>query len=185
VKGQPWGQSTIVAMTSDHGEAMGEHGIEFQHGHELWEPLVRVPLFFRVPGLRPRHVPAKRSNIDLVPTLLDLMRLPEPSAGELSGRSLVADFANPAGAPYEERDVYIDMPDGPFTHMRRALIHGPTPGMKLVHLGGRQYQLYDLSADPDEREDLAGDPDRLEPMAEALAAKRATLREIFVKPDAQ
>jgi arylsulfatase A-like enzyme len=185
VKGQPWGENTIVAMTSDHGEAMGEHGIEFQHGHELWEPLVRVPLFFRVPGVAARRVPAKRSVVDLVPTALDLMRLPQPPEGELSGRSLVADFTSPAGAPYEERDVYIDMPDGPFTHMRRALIHGPTPGLKLVHLGGRQYQLYDLATDADEREDLAGDASRLEPMSKALAAKRATLHEISVKPDAQ
>ncbi|MGH7438084.1 MAG: sulfatase [Polyangiaceae bacterium] len=189
VEAQPWAKDTIVAMTSDHGEAMGEHGIDFQHGHELWEPLVRVPLLFRVPGVAPRHVPVKRSVIDVVPTLLDLMRVPQPPAGELSGRSLVTDFVSTGPAKrtstYEERDVYIDMPDGPFTHLRRALIHGPTPGMKLVHLGGRQYQLYDLATDGDEREDLAGDPSRLEPMIEALAAKRANLHEIYVKPDAQ
>jgi len=126
-----------------------------------------------------------------VPTVLDLMRVPQPPATELSGQSLAADFtgpAGPAGQGYEERDIYIDMPDGPFTHMRRALIHGTTPGMKIVHMGGRQYQLYDLSHDPDESEDLAADASnasRLEPMVQALAAKRATLREIYVKPDAQ
>jgi len=81
--------------------------------------------------------------------------------------------------------VYIDMPDGPFTHMRRALIHGATPGTKIVHLGGRQYQLYDLANDPDETVDLAADASRLGPMVEALSAKRAALREIYVKPDAQ
>jgi choline-sulfatase len=194
VASQPWGGDTVVAMTSDHGEAMEEHGIAFQHGHEIWEPLVRIPLFFRVPGVAPRRVPVKRSVVDLVPTLLDLMRVPQPPATELSGQSLAADFTCPAGPPgpagqgYEERDVYIDMPDGPFTHMRRALIHGTTPGMKIVHMGGRQYQLYDLSHDPDESEDLAADASnasRLEPMVQALAAKRATLREIYVKPDAQ
>jgi hypothetical protein len=56
--------------------------------------------------------------------------------------------------------------------------------MKLIHLGGRQYQLYDLANDPGEREDLAGDPARLSPMVEALQNKRATLKEINVKADA-
>jgi choline-sulfatase len=185
VDAQPWGKDTIFAMTSDHGEAMGEHGIAFQHGHEIWEPLVRIPLFFRVPGVAGRHVPVKRSAVDIVPTLLDLMRVPQPPPGELSGESLVADFTAPEGQPYEERDVYIDMPDGPFTHMRRALIHGPTPGMKIIHFGGSQYQLYDLAQDPEEAVDLAGDPEKLQPMTAALAAKRAMLHEVYVKPDTQ
>jgi choline-sulfatase len=185
VASQPWAKDTVVAMTSDHGEAMDEHGIAFQHGHEIWEPLVRIPLLFRVPDVAPRRVPVKRSVVDLVPTLLDLMRVPQPPAGELSGQSLVGDFTVPQGQRYDERDVYLDMPDGPFTHMRRGLIHGTTPGTKIVHLGGRQYQLYDLASDPDESTDLAADASRLDPMVEALAAKRATLREIYVKPDAQ
>ena len=90
--------------------------------------------------------------------------------------------AAPSG-PYEERDVYLDMPDGPYTHMRRGLLHGTTPGMKLIHFGGKQYQLYDLGTDPGETKDLAGDPARLGPMIELLQAKRATLKEIYVKPD--
>jgi arylsulfatase A-like enzyme len=182
-RARPWWKDTVVALTSDHGEAMGEHGINFQHGFEVWEPLVRIPLLFRVPGMRPHHVPVKRSAIDLVPTLLELMRAPAPAAGELSGRSLVPDFVAKPGEAFEERDVYLDMPDGPYTHMRRALVHGDTPGMKLIHLGGRQYQLYDLARDPGEREDLSGDAARLTPMVDALQAQRALLKEIYVKPD--
>jgi len=182
-RAQAWWKDTVVVLTSDHGEALGEHGINFQHGWEIWEPLMRIPLVFYVPGMRPHHVPVKRSAIDIVPTVLDLMRVAPPPAGELSGQSLMADIAaKPAESP-EERDVYLDMPDGPYTHLRRGLIHGPTPGMKLIHLGGRQYQLYDLSADPGEREDLAGDPAKLQPMLDAFAAKRATLHEINVKAD--
>jgi hypothetical protein len=90
--------------------------------------------------------------------------------------------AEPSG-PYEERDVYMDMPDGPYTHMRRGLLHGTTPGMKLIHFGGRQYQLYDLASDPGETRDLAGDPAALGAMVDLFQAKRATLKEIYVKPD--
>ncbi len=180
---QPWWKDTLVVVTSDHGEAMNDHGIMFQHGFEIWESLVRVPLVIYVPGLRPHRVPVKRSVIDLVPTILDLMRIPRPAPGELSGQSLLADLVAKPGDSFAERDVYIDMPDGPYTHMRRGIIHGPTPGMKLIHFGGRQYQLYDLATDPDEREDLAGDPAALAPMIQVLQAKRATLREINVKAD--
>jgi arylsulfatase A-like enzyme len=183
---QPFWKDTVVVLTSDHGEALGEHGINSQHGWEIWEPLMRIPLLFYVPGLPPHHVSVKRSAIDIVPTVLDLMRVPQPPPGELSGQSLMADLALPGGDPQagQERDVYLDMPDGPYTHMRRGLIHGSTPGLKLVHLGGRQYQLYDLASDPDERDDLASDASKLQPMIAALQAKRATLREITVKVDA-
>ncbi|MGD0675336.1 MAG: sulfatase [Polyangiaceae bacterium] len=184
VSGQSWGQKTAVALTSDHGEAMGEHGMSFQHGFELWEPLMRVPLIIHVPGISAHRVPAKRSVIDLVPTLLDVLRVPRPGSGELSGRSAMADLLAPSGADFDERDVYLDMPEGPYTHMRRGLIHGAGPGLKIIHFGGKHYQLYDLATDPGELDDLSSDKARLVPMMGLLDAKRATLREIYVKSDA-
>jgi arylsulfatase A-like enzyme len=182
-RAQPWWKDTVIALTSDHGEAMNEHGISYQHGWEIWEPLMRVPLVLYVPGVRPHHVPLKRSTIDLVPTLLDLLGIAPPPAGELSGQSMLPDLLARGDQPLDERDVYLDMPDGPYTRMRRGIIHGETPGMKLIHFGGRQYQLYDLAKDPDERDDLSDDPTRLSPMVEALQAKRATLKEIEVKAE--
>ena len=53
VEAQPWGARTAIVVTADHGEAFGEHGIT-RHAHELWEELVRVPLFVYVPGVAPR-----------------------------------------------------------------------------------------------------------------------------------
>jgi arylsulfatase A-like enzyme len=182
-RAQRWWKDTVVVVASDHGEAIHEHGIPAQHGLEIWESLMRIPLVIYVPGLRPHHVPVKRSVIDLVPTLVDLLRLPAPEAGELSGQTLLPDLSARAGDTFAERDVYLDMPDGPYTHMRRGIIHGVTPGMKLIHFGGRQYQLYDLLTDPGERDDLSSDPSKLGPMIEALQAKRATLHEIEVKAD--
>ncbi len=179
---EPWAEDTVIVVTSDHGEAMNEHGIAFQHGFEIWEPLVRIPLLVRAPGVTPHHVPVKRSVIDLVPTVLDLMHVSQPPQGELSGQTLTNDLERP-DLSYEERDVYIDMPDGPYTHMRRGIIHGATPGMKLIHFGANQYQLYDLARDPAESEDLASDATLLGPMLQALQAKRATLREISVAAD--
>jgi arylsulfatase A-like enzyme len=185
-RAQPWWKDTVVVVTSDHGEALGEHGINFQHGYEIWEPLMRIPLLIHAPAglaIQPHRVPVKRSVIDVVPTILDLMRVPRPAPGELSGQSLMVDLMGAPGS-FEERDVYLDMPDGPYTHLRRGIIRGTTPGMKLIHLGGKQYQLYDLQSDPAEHDDLSQDAAKLAPMVDALQAKRATLKEITVKADA-
>ncbi len=182
VASQPWANRTAIVVTSDHGESMNDHGMGYKHGFEIWEPLVRVPLLIRAPNLEAHRVPVKRSAVDIVPTLLDLMSIEQPPPGELSGVSMADDLAKPLDA-YAERDVYLDMPEGPFTHMRRGIIHGKTPGLKLIHFGGRQYQLYDLGADPGEMVDLAGDPERLEPMVQALTEKRQAVNEIYVAPE--
>ncbi len=179
VASQPFGERTIVVITSDHGEAFNDHGMSW-HGRELWESLVRVPLIIKVPGLPPHRIPVKRGHVDLVPTVLDALGLPAPPAGELSGQSMLPDLAKTEG--FEERDVYIDMPVGPYNELRRALIHGPTPGKKLIHFGGKQYRLFDLAEDPAEARDLAKDPEQLRPMVEALEQLRSTLVEVDVPP---
>ncbi|RYZ63431.1 MAG: sulfatase, partial [Proteobacteria bacterium] len=174
-----FGDRTVVVVTSDHGEAFSDHGMSW-HGRELWESLVRVPLIIKVPGLPPHRVPVKRGHVDLVPTVLDVLGLPAPAAGQLSGQSMLPDLAKTDH--FEERDVYVDMPVGPYNELRRALLHGPTPGQKLIHFGGKQYRLFDLAGDPDEAHDLAKDPAVLKPMVDALDQLRAGLVEVDVPP---
>jgi arylsulfatase A-like enzyme len=182
IASQPWGDETAIVMTADHGEAFYEHGMLF-HGSEIWQELVHVPLFVYVPGVDPRHVTAKRSHIDVAPTILELLGVPLPEdPNELRGRSLLADVYLAKNGDHEERDVYIDMPQGPFNGVKRAIITGPTPGMKLIHSGGYQYQLFDLSADPDEKKDLSSDKDKLKAAISAMNGVRARLKELEVKP---
>jgi choline-sulfatase len=177
IASQPWGKDTIIAVTADHGECIAEHGMT-NHGFELWEQLVHVPLLLFVPGAPAHHVVVKRSQVDLVPTLLELLRVPAPAAGDVSGQSMIDDLFAKSGDVLPERDVYVDMPVGPNTGMRHALIHGDTPGMKLTHIQGNQYQLFDLSADPGELDDLSSDKTKLTPLVAAFLAKRATLHEL-------
>jgi choline-sulfatase len=181
IASQPWGERTVIVVTSDHGEAFADHNMNF-HGVEIWETLVRVPLIIHVPGLVPHHVPVKRSHIDLAPTLVELMGLPVPDPGEMSGQSLVPDLTAKPGDAFEERDVYIDMPVGPYTAMRRAVISGETPGLKLIHFGGNQYSLFDLAADPGEKNDLVTDRSKFLPMLQRLNRMRARVKEIDVPP---
>ena len=179
VSSQPWGKKTAIIVTADHGEAFAEHGMSW-HGVDMWESLVRVPMLVYVPGVKAHRVPPKRCQIDLVPTLLSLMHVPQPATGELSGESLLPDLFAKTEADIVEKDVYLDMPAGPYTQMRRVLIRGETPGKKLVHVGGRQYLLFDLKSDPGELKDLSRDKAELDPMVEAFNQKRAGLHEIFV-----
>ena len=154
IASQPWGKQTAIIVTSDHGEAFEEHGMSY-HGVDLWEQLVRVPLVVYVPGVKPHRVKQKRSNIDLVPTVLDLLGVTQPPDGELSGESNAGAIVSPDEVAIDERDVLMDMPWGPQVAQHRALIHGPTPGLKLMAPGGPVYQLYDLSKDEAELNDVS------------------------------
>ena len=135
IKSQPWGEDTAIVLTADHGEAFADHGMNW-HGQEIWESLIRVPLVVYVPAPKPRRVSVKRSHIDVAPTMLEIMGGPPDEDGELRGTSLLTDVYLPEGAEHEERDVFVDMPAGPYNGIRRAVITGPTPGMKLINQGG-------------------------------------------------
>jgi arylsulfatase A-like enzyme len=177
VASQPWGADTAIVLTADHGEAFGEHN-HVGHGREMWEPLVRVPLLVYVPGAKPKRVAVKRSHIDLAPTIMELVGSPLPSDRSLRGTSLLADVAAGEGTALPERDVYIDMPEGPFNEMRRALITGRSPGAKLVDVAGRKFELYDLARDPDEQQNLAGDKVGTAPFVDAMQRFRGQIQEI-------
>lgn len=146
VAAQPWGSRTAIILTADHGEAFGEHGM-YKHAHELWEELVHVPMFFVVPGASPRKVASRRSHIDLVPTVMDL--LGEKPGVTLHGRSLVPEIR---GADGGERDVLLDLPEDKYNERRRGFLRGKH---KLIAFGkDTRFSLFDLEADPKEETDL-------------------------------
>lgn len=151
VDAQPWGKKTAIIVTSDHGESFGEHG-RYAHGFELWENLVRIPMFFVVPGVAPRRIDVPRSAIDLAPTICQLMGVePDASAG-FEGKSLVPELL---GAPPEERDVVIDLPMTSDNDKRRAIVHGTT---KVIAFGREEVlKVFDVGADPEETKELHGE----------------------------
>lgn len=158
-KKQPWWRDTAVILSSDHGESFGERKHN-RHGHELWESVIRVPWLVCVPGAKPRIIGGvRRSHIDLAPTIADLMLLPGEPA--FRGRSLVPEVMGlePAGP----RRVVADQPRSDLMDRRRAVIDGD---WKVVAFGDdRAFALFDLAADPWEKEDLASArPEKLEAM---------------------
>jgi arylsulfatase A-like enzyme len=147
VQKQPWASRTAIIVTSDHGEAFGEHKMS-RHGFEVWEPLVRVPLFILAPGAKARRIDVARSAIDLAPTILELTGAPAEASFE--GKSLVKELY---GAPPEARDIVVDLPATSDNDRRRALIHGDD---KLICSGNdSNCRLFDLKADATEDKPIA------------------------------
>lgn len=145
---------TIVVFTSEHGELMGAHRLMFKS--LMYEESATVPLLLRVPGVteRGRRVATPVSQVDLAPTLLDLMDGRRPEA--LEGSSWAP--ALRTGAPFPEEDVFLEFNGPPwpykteFTDRLRTIV---TPdGWKMTVDDRSQGELYNLRSDPEERDNL-------------------------------
>lgn len=145
---------TTVIVTSDHGEALGDHG-ETTHGLFAYEATLKVPLLVVAPGLAARREPQSARHIDIAPTILDRAGITVPA--ELPGQSLLG--------PIQPGDTY-------FEALSSSLNRGWAPLTGLIQAGVKYIdlpigELYDLAADPRERQNLIDVRRR-----EAAAARR-------------
>ena len=162
----------VVVLFSDHGEEFFEHG-SIEHGHTLYDELLRVPLVVRAPGLAPARVQTPVSLLDLTPTLLDLLGLDDDPT--LLGRSLLPLAHGDAQAieALAQRPLFF----GGVLYDDEAWGVRAPAGLKWISRGGTQ-QLYDLMEDPSEQTDLARlDQAQLERFPALLA--RALDREVL------
>jgi arylsulfatase A-like enzyme len=149
---QPWWKDTVLIVSSDHGEAFGEHD-QWKHAFALWEVLTRVPLMVKGPGMKPRTIDARRSHIDLAPTILELTGVEPPEGFEMAGKSLVPELY---GAEPEDREpILLDLPADTHNPPTRAIVKGD---WKLIQDPGDKYKLYNLKEDPDEVKNLVDHP---------------------------
>ncbi len=139
----------IVVFFADHGEELWDHK-GFEHGHTLFDELLRVPLVVRVPGLAAGRQAAPVSLLDITPTVLDALGLP---AGGLDGTSLLPAARGDAAAvsALEDRDQAFGRPL--YGSPRWGVLHD---GQKWTTTEGRE-ALYDLASDPGEKANLAKD----------------------------
>ncbi len=138
---------TIYVVVGDHGEAFLEHEGNFAHSLFLYEENVRVPFLISAPGLTrgTRQAPQVASLVDVAPTILDLIGLPPSSRHE--GRSLL-DPAPRLATFFTDQGV----PQAALREGRWKFIQDRESG---------RTQLFDLNADPGERQNLAdADPAR-------------------------
>jgi arylsulfatase A-like enzyme len=149
-------ERTVVIVTSDHGEAFGEHGLVY-HNVSGYEPLTHIPAILIAPGLAPGRYSGLVSHRDIYATVLGAFGLAagNPDA-ERWGRSWLRLRAAPNAPLHEFVTVRTHrFTSGPvaFSPMM-ALV---SSHYKLVKAFDEQdlFELYDLDADPGEHVDLA------------------------------
>ena len=161
---------TLVMFTADHGEGLGDHGGVDGMGHvnQLYESQLRVPLIFSWPGHLPEGITidAPVSLVDLLPTVLDLLNVPDPM--NRSGRSLVPLLdAERSTAP--PPIVAATFRPGAREDLE-AVIVGEHK-LILAERSGR-IELYDLGQDPAENTNQAADQeDRVSDLRDLLEAE--------------
>jgi arylsulfatase A-like enzyme len=144
---------TVVMLTADHGEGLGEHEIYYDH-HGLYEWDVKVPLIIKYPTRIPKGIRIKVmvSHMDIMPTLLELADVPIPE--KVSGSSLLTIL----DGKWDGHPMLCMVENTRMT--KRAL---RTEKWKLIEtlrpdIYGRpagHIELYDLEKDPKETENVA------------------------------
>ncbi len=160
----------LVVVTSDHGEELAERG-GIEHGHTLFDELLRVPYLWKVPAswksAAGRRVPGLVGTLTLAPTLLDLAGAPPLAAA--TAPSLLP-WLGPRAPEAAPMDHVVSESNGMYSVRTATHKMIVTPAAKKV-------ELFDLVADPDERQDIAAaQPAALRRMQALLQRWRSGLK---------
>src|SRR5213594_1909564 len=141
--------NSLVILASDHGESLGDHG-EQKHGFFIYDSTLHVPLMVKVPGVTPRVVGKDVSLVDVMPTVLQALRIPVPPG--VQGRGLLSEIlGHPSSG---SSNVYAE------TFL--PLLHFSWSQLRALRWKGMKYieaprpELYDTIADPHESKNLLG-----------------------------
>jgi arylsulfatase A-like enzyme/Flp pilus assembly protein TadD len=150
-------KDTLIVVTADHGESLGEHG-ELTHGLFAYESTLKVPLVLSGPGVQPGKDARPARHVDIFPTVLQAAGVQAPK-GSRPGRSLLAPPKSDETSYFEALSTNLNRGWAPLRGVLRQ-------GQKLIALP--LPELYDLPKDPGEKQNRIND-DR--PTARALIAE--------------
>lgn len=138
-------KKTIIIITSDHGELLGEHNCYFFHGIFLYEPLIKIPLVLKCNRIIPKDKIIKTkisAHLDIAPTVIDILKLDKPNI--MKGISLVG--IAQGRKKYPKQYVFTD--EG---RIKKCI---STESWKLIYSNNDKYELYNLANDPNEFSDV-------------------------------
>jgi choline-sulfatase len=139
----------VVALVSDHGEGLGDHG-EAEHGLLLYREVLHVPLIVRLPGVvrGGTRVSGAAALVDVAPTLLELTGI---AADGMDGQSLITAISSQR---VTDHTVYAETMY-PRLHFGWSDLASAIDG-RYHYIRAPRAELYDIAADPGERQNLAG-----------------------------
>ncbi len=140
--------STMIVVTSDHGEMLGQHG-EVSHGYFIYQPAIRVPLVIRLPGKsKSARIKSTVGLIDIVPTVCSALGIETGRA--VQGVDLLA-YADEEFEGYPDRHLYCQSFEST-KYGANSLMGVVTDRYKYIQT--TKPELYDLPADPAELKNL-------------------------------
>lgn len=147
-------ENTVIVFTSDHGDMLGERGMVQKRAFYEWS--VRVPLLVRLPGAQHAgiHIAEPVSLVDVLPTLLDVAKVPAEKRTPVHGRSLVPVITgteDTSGSTPVFSEYHLEKVHAPCFMVRDG-------DFKYVYIHGHDEQLFDLTNDPNEWNDLSTEP---------------------------
>jgi len=175
-------EKTLIVVAADHGEAFGEHGRE-GHARDVYGEVTTTPFVLSLPfRLEPGIVvQAPTENVDVWPTLLDLLGLPplEGADGRSRVPEILAAARGEAGALRDgPRYAHIDQTWGRTGEPPRPMVAVSEGPYRLVHRASGRGELYDRAADPTEQHDIGAE------QPEVLARLTALAEDYLKKPPA-
>jgi arylsulfatase A-like enzyme len=161
---------TLIAVTADHGENMGEKG-HFWHAFCLYDPLIRIPLIVRYPEW---FTPSSRvqdlvQSNDIVPTCYEGLGIDWQYRDQRQGQSFLtgsrrSEVLTEADNPEKMVDRWLkrrsDIPKGEFGHFLKDLRSIRTNDEKYIHASDGYHEFYDLKADPAESKNIYDSTDQ-------------------------
>lgn len=180
---------TLLIITSDHGESIGDHG-HFDHYYVLYEALVKVPLIMRYPKVFPSGTRYKElvQTMDFLPTLKEMLHLNDPELNVMQGVPLPPLNSKTGPREFAIAERFKDLaglkksyPDMDLKHLESweldRKIAYRTQKYKLISSENYDSELYDIESDPNELHNLIHEKkDVAENLQKQIEAWRSTFK---------
>ena len=156
--------TTLIIITADHGEMLGEHG-EFSHAYFIYQPVVKVPLIFKLPRQHKAEIFRETVGlVDIVPTICGLLDIEIPK--DIHGVDL-SNCLTKNKPPKQNRHLYCESLT-PTKYNANSLLSVVTNRFKYIQT--TVPELYDLEKDLKENNNLAkAQPQRARILKDKLA----------------